>query len=119
MSPDGRWLAYSSDGSGIREAYVIAYPGLGGKQQVSSGGASHVRWRSDSRELFYVARDGGLVAGEITLRGDALEAGRMQTLFGGVQRVTICKDICTTSRPTDRSSSWRRASSGEAVRPRR
>ena len=87
LSPDGKWLAYTSDESGIREAYVVAYPGLGGKRQISSGGASHVRWRSDSREVFFVVRDGDLVAAEIAVRGDTLEVGRIQRLFGGVQSV--------------------------------
>jgi hypothetical protein len=85
LSPDGKWLAYTSDESKTREAYVVAYPGLGGKRQISSGGASHVRWRSDSRELFYVVRDGALVAAPITARGDTLEVGQIRTLFGGIQ----------------------------------
>ena len=86
LSPDGKWLAYTSDESKIREAYVIAYPGLSGKRQVSSGGASHVRWRSDGRELFYVTRTGDLFAAEITVRGDTIDIGRTQRLFG-VQNV--------------------------------
>ena len=64
-----------------------AYPGLGGKQQVSSGGASHVRWRSDGRELFYVTRGGDLMAAEVTARGDTLVVGRVQRLFGGILSV--------------------------------
>ena len=66
FSPDGKWIAYTSDETKTREAYVLGYPGLGGKQLVSSGGASHVRWRSDGRELYYVTPTGGLVAAEIT-----------------------------------------------------
>jgi hypothetical protein len=87
LSPDGKWLAYTSDESKIREAYVIAYPGLGGKRQVSSGGASHVRWRGDGRELYYVTRGGDLMAAEITVHGDTLDVGRTQRLFGGVPSV--------------------------------
>jgi Tol biopolymer transport system component len=84
FSPDGKWMAYTSDEAVIREAYVIPYPGPGGKQQISSGGATQVRWRSDGRELFYVTRDGDLMAAEISARGEMLTVGRIQKLFGGV-----------------------------------
>jgi serine/threonine protein kinase len=84
FSPDGKWLAYTSSESGTREAYVIDYSTLSGKRQVSSGGASHVRWRSDGGELFYVTRDGVLMAAEIEARGQSLEVKRIQKLFGNV-----------------------------------
>jgi serine/threonine protein kinase len=84
FSPDGKWVAYTSSETRSREAYVIPYTEPGGKQQVSSGGASHVRWRSDGRELFYVTPTGDLMAAEIAIRGKTLEVGRIQRLFGGV-----------------------------------
>jgi Tol biopolymer transport system component len=84
FSPDGRWVAYTSDESKVREVYVAPYPGPGGKRQVSSGGASHVRWRRDGRELFYVMRNGDLMATGIGVRGETLELGRTQRLFGGL-----------------------------------
>jgi hypothetical protein len=87
LSPDGKWIAYTSDESKTREAYVMAFPSLGGKRQVSDGGASHVRWRSDGRELFYVARGGDLMAAEVTARGDTLEVERGKRLFGGILSV--------------------------------
>ena len=84
FSPDGKWMAYTSSESGTREAYVINYSTSSGRRQVSTGGASHVRWRSDGRELFYVTRDGVLMAAEIAARGQTLEVGRIQKLFGSV-----------------------------------
>ncbi len=54
FSPDGRWLAYSSDESGDYEVYVTAYPGPGGKWQVSRGGGELPVWSADGRELLYV-----------------------------------------------------------------
>jgi eukaryotic-like serine/threonine-protein kinase len=84
FSPDGKWMAYTSSESGTREAYVIDYSTSSGRRQVSSGGASHVRWRSDGRELFYVTREGILMAAEIAARGQTLEVGRIQKLFGSV-----------------------------------
>ena len=84
FSPDGKWMAYTSSESGTREAYVIDYSTSSGRRQVSSGGASHVRWRSDGRELFYVTREGVLMAAEIAARGQTLEVGRIQKLFGRI-----------------------------------
>ncbi len=57
LSPDGGWLAYQSDESGRFEVYVLAYPGPGGRSQVSIDGGSAPVWSRDGRELFY--RGGG------------------------------------------------------------
>ena len=53
FSPDGRWIAYVSDESGIPEVYVQPFPGPGGKVQVSNEGGSEPRWARRGRELFY------------------------------------------------------------------
>lgn len=62
ISPDGRWMAYSSNESGKADVYVTRFPQPGGKWQVSSDGGSYPVWRHDGRELFYRARDGKLMA---------------------------------------------------------
>ncbi len=54
ISPNGRWLAYTSKESGRNEIYVRPYPEVeGGKQQVSASGGDSALWRPDGRELFY------------------------------------------------------------------
>ncbi len=53
LSPDGRWLAYVSDLSGIREVYVTAFPGSDGIRQVSVEGGTEPVWSRDGSELFY------------------------------------------------------------------
>jgi Tol biopolymer transport system component/tRNA A-37 threonylcarbamoyl transferase component Bud32 len=53
FSPDGRWMAYSSDESGRYEIYVVPYPGLGGKWQISSEGGREPLWNRNGRELFF------------------------------------------------------------------
>jgi hypothetical protein len=54
ISPDGRWMAYSSNESGRYEIYVRPYPEVnGGKWQVSTGGGDWPLWSRDERELFY------------------------------------------------------------------
>src|SRR4029079_6428444 len=53
LSPDGRWLAYVSDESGLFEVYIRPFPTGDGKWRVSNAGGSEPRWRSNGQELFY------------------------------------------------------------------
>jgi len=53
FSPDGRWIAYSSPGSGSSRVYVRAVDG-DGKWQVSTGLGGYPRWSGDGRKLFYI-----------------------------------------------------------------
>jgi serine/threonine-protein kinase len=53
LSPDGKWIAYSSDESGRPEAYVQAFPEPTERWQVSANGAYGLRWGRDGKELFY------------------------------------------------------------------
>jgi serine/threonine-protein kinase len=55
FSPDGRWVAYQSDESGQPEIYVQAFPGPGGKWQVSKAGGTEPVWARSGTELFYRA----------------------------------------------------------------
>ena len=53
FSPDGRWIAFTSDQSGQDEVYVKPYLGEGGMVQISSGGGGEPLWERDGNELFY------------------------------------------------------------------
>jgi Tol biopolymer transport system component len=53
LSPNGKWLAYTSDESGRTEVYVTAFPGPGGKWQVSNGGGNVPSWSADGKQLYY------------------------------------------------------------------
>jgi Tol biopolymer transport system component len=62
VSPDGRWLAYQADDTGQFEIYVRPWPDVeAGQWQVSTGGGTRPLWGRDSRELFYLRTDGGLM----------------------------------------------------------
>jgi Tol biopolymer transport system component/predicted Ser/Thr protein kinase len=80
FSPDGQWLAYASDESGRFEAYVRAFPGPGGKWQVSSAGGSNPVWSRDGKELFYLTLDNKLAAVPISA-GATFRAGSPVALF--------------------------------------
>lgn len=62
FSPDGKWVAYSSNESGKWEVYLTSFPEAKGKWQISNGGGLQPRWRGDGRELFYFSPDGKLMA---------------------------------------------------------
>ena len=80
FSPDGRFVAYDSDELGKRQVYVTAFPGPGGKQQVSTGGGEDPVWRRDGKELFFLS-EGKLMVAEVTTNGSTLEIGNVQLLF--------------------------------------
>ena len=80
FSPDGRWVAYTSDESGRDEVYIQSFPTPGSKRQVSTAGGVQPRWRRDGKELFYLASDRKLMAAPV--RGEAtLEVGVPAALF--------------------------------------
>ena len=83
FSPDGKWIAYSSDESGRFEIYVQPFGAPGGKSQISTEGGAQVRWRRDGRELFYIGLDERLMAVPIRLDSKAMvvEAGSPVPLF--------------------------------------
>ena len=62
ISPDGRWMAYSSNESGNDAVYVTRFPQAGAKWSVSPKGGAFPIWRRDGRELFYRAPGGQLMA---------------------------------------------------------
>lgn len=62
VSPDGRWLAWSSDTSGQYEVYVTAFPQPGTPVQVSRAGGVQPRWNPAGGELFFKAPDNQLIA---------------------------------------------------------
>jgi Tol biopolymer transport system component len=62
ISPDGHWMAYTSDETRQREVYVRPFPASEGKWRISTAGGEQPRWRGDGKELFFVAADGKLTA---------------------------------------------------------
>ena len=62
FSPDGQWVAYSSDESGRPEVYVAGVGTPDSRLPLTSGGGSHPTWRRDGRELFYLDLQGRLIA---------------------------------------------------------
>jgi Tol biopolymer transport system component len=73
LSPDGRWLAYSSNDSGRMEVYLRPFPAPDQRWQVSPQGGTQPVWNPNGRELFY--RDGDkMMAVKVNVSADAAPA---------------------------------------------
>ena len=81
FSPDGRWVAYTSNESGPFQVYIQSFPVSGGKWQVSTGGGAQPEWRRDGKELFYLAPDRKLMAVDVKGAGPNFTAGVPKALF--------------------------------------
>jgi serine/threonine-protein kinase len=79
FSPDGHWLAFVSSETGRNEIYVVSFPGLSSKQQVSPGGGHLPEWSEESGELFYVKADTVMVSDVVT--GDSFSHSIPRPLF--------------------------------------
>jgi Tol biopolymer transport system component len=83
VSPDGKWMAYQSDETGINQIYVKPFPqGSGNKSQVSAEGAQALwpRWRGDGKELFFAVPP-NMVAADIRINGSSVQPGVPHILF--------------------------------------
>jgi serine/threonine protein kinase/Tol biopolymer transport system component len=81
VSPDSRWIAYTTNESGTFQIFVQSFPDPnGGKWQISADGGVEPKWRRDGRELYYIAFDGKLMA--VPLKVDrTFEADKPVPLF--------------------------------------
>ncbi len=57
VSPDGNWIAYTSNATGTFEVYIQRFPDGGGRLPVSVGGAAYQHWSADGSSLTYMSFD--------------------------------------------------------------
>jgi Tol biopolymer transport system component len=81
FSPDGKWIAFSSNKSGRREIYVRRFEGKGPEVQISTTGGVQVRWRRDGNELFYLDPTGRLMAVDIQATAGVIVPSSPTPLF--------------------------------------
>ena len=91
ISPNGRWVAYASDEAGDFQVFVRAYPGPGGKWQISTEGGAGPRWSPDGTELFYRWQSGLYV---VAVEGDAgtFRYGRPEVVFDDLNPALLSYD---------------------------
>ena len=85
FSPDGNWIALTSNRSGRDQIYVKRYPAEGGLLPISTDGGQRPLWAPHSREIFYREGDKMMTASVETEPN--LSAGRPRILFEGLSRL--------------------------------
>jgi serine/threonine-protein kinase len=76
-SPDGRWIAYSSNRSGVHEVYVRPFPETHDRRfQVSTNGGTEPRWSSTGTEIFFRDGDGWMTAAAVATTPDFMVTSR-------------------------------------------
>ena len=83
VSPDGKWMAYQSDETGMPQIYIRPFPeGPGNKSQVSTEGNISLwpRWRGDGKELFFFVAP-NVMSADIRVNGSSVQPGVPRILF--------------------------------------
>lgn len=83
ISPDGRWLAFTSDETGRDEIYVRPLAGAGARIKVSNGGARLAQWAARGTRLVYDTESGRLVAATLSVSGSSIGVMRQDTIAIG------------------------------------
>lgn len=66
VSPDGHFLAYATNDSGMYQIVVQTFPDPnGGKWQITAQGGIEPKWRRDGHELYYLGFDGKMMAVQV------------------------------------------------------
>jgi hypothetical protein len=111
LSPDGKWLAYTSDESGREEVYLASFPELAGRRRVSSAGGGQPRWRIDSSELFFRTGDKAIASVTIAVREGRAEPER-ETIV-----IQASKDLMSFDVVPDGSRFLLLRANEDAIRP--
>ena len=80
FSPDGRWIAYTTDETGQPNVYVQPFLRAGRKYRISPNGGRNPHWRADGKELFYLDAAGTMTAVPIDLTASS-PAGCQRRFF--------------------------------------
>jgi eukaryotic-like serine/threonine-protein kinase len=68
LSPDGHWIAYTSNEDGTEEVFVRSFPISGPRIQVSSSGGSQPIWARNSTDIFFIGRERMLLRSHVDVR---------------------------------------------------
>jgi eukaryotic-like serine/threonine-protein kinase len=120
FSPDGRWVAYQSDESGVPEIYVDRFePQSGARRQISVGGGRFPRWGEDGSEVLY-SWGSRLLAVTVKLKTDVIEFGEARDIMppgsstimgfnvspGGQQFLIKHRSVLAASQPLTVVHNW-------------
>ncbi|MCH7604188.1 MAG: PD40 domain-containing protein, partial [Planctomycetes bacterium] len=85
-SPDGQWLAYTSDESGIPQVYIRPIDGRGARVQVSRDGGMNPIWTPDGSTMYFLTASRMIRSARILLNekpdiAPTLRIGEITDLF--------------------------------------
>jgi eukaryotic-like serine/threonine-protein kinase len=92
FSPDGRWIAYSSNAPGELHVYVKAFRRGGNAHRISIAGGGWPLWRQDGHEIVFIGADETLMSASVRLKSDTVEVGEIRRLFPLKLRPTVRLD---------------------------
>jgi serine/threonine protein kinase/Tol biopolymer transport system component len=96
LSPDGKWLAYTSDESGLEQVHLRSFPDGRRVMRASIERGFEPRWRADGQELFFVmGRMGEVQLMAVSIKADAqggLQVGVPQKLFETRVRLSMIQN---------------------------
>jgi serine/threonine-protein kinase len=99
FSPDGRWVAYRSNETGIPEIFVKPFPDAGGgKWQISTGGGLYAVWSKNGHELFYETTDNRIMVADYAVDGASFLPGQpkpwsgKQVFYTGTSNLDLAPD---------------------------
>lgn len=102
FSPDCKWVAYTSNETGQLEVYIIHFPEITRKYQVSTQGGTRPHWRGDGRELFYFSvPQNSIMAVNVDEKAEQISLGSPRALFhpaGRIQPSTGIFDVTADGR---------------------
>jgi serine/threonine-protein kinase len=97
LSPDGRWMAYASDESGIYQVYVRAFPDTGGKWQISNSSGAYPMWSRTGHELFFETLENRIMVAAYAVKGESFVADKprvwSEKQLGGIVNSTRNVDL--------------------------
>jgi serine/threonine protein kinase len=97
VSPDGRWILYTTDGSGSSDVWVASYPSGVEQHPVSRAGGDFPQWGTN--ELFFISSDRQVMAASVTPGASGLQIGVPQSLFRIPTLVDIDPLVAAASNP--------------------
>ena len=119
LSPDGKWLAYTSNESGGFEVYVRPFGPVNSEStsniRLSVDSGDYAQWRSDGRELYYLTLDGKIAALDVKTGATGLRFGPTKKLFEIGTPGGVSGRVIAASRDGTRFLSLLRRQEGVAV----